>query len=150
MAVVLLGLFSCKSKDNATGDNPDGSKKNKNESSIIEGKISDSFGDLKTGDRYSVNAVRVEGNMMYVDLSYSGGCKEHVFNVYGSNAIAKSLPPIRAIKINHNANEDHCRAMINQTISVDLRNFAYKKEEGSQIYLTLEGFKDRITYTYKK
>lgn len=150
IAVVLLGLFSCKSKDNSTSDNPDGDPKKKNASTIVEGKISDSYGSLTTGDRYTINAVRVDGNMMYVDLSYSGGCKEHVFAAYGSAAIAKSLPPIRQIKINHNGNQDHCRAMINQTVKIDLRNFTYKKEEGSQIYLNLEGYKERITYTYKK
>ena len=40
-------------------------------------------------------------------------------------------------------------AMLEQTLVFDITDLAYKQEAGSQIYLQIEGAKERILYTYK-
>ena len=148
--LVALGLFSCKSKDNADGDNPKNAKKGATKEAVIESQISTDLASVDSGDKFTMDNVRIEGNFMYVDVTYSGGCQSHTFSLIGSAAIAKSLPPIRKIKLTHQGHEDHCRALISQTLTIDISNLAYKKEPGSQIYFELEGYKGRITYTFKK
>ena len=86
---------------------------------------------------------------MYIDLTYGGGCKDHEFQLIGSLAIAKSYPPIRGIQLVHKANEDNCRALVRKRLEVNIEEIAYQQEEGSEIYLSLEGWKERIKYTYQ-
>ncbi len=96
----------------------------------------------------TIDTVFIEGNTMYIDLTYGGGCKEHEFEVIGSLAIAKSYPPIRSLQIVHNANNDMCRALVNVRLEVNIENVAYKQEAGSEIYYTLEGWNERIYHKY--
>ena len=92
--------------------------------------------------------VKVSGNIMTLKVGYAGGCKNHEFSIIGSQMISKSLPPIRNIQLVHNSNDDNCKNYVTQTLSVDIRNFAYKKVIGSNIILKLNGWKDQIIYTY--
>lgn len=100
-------------------------------------------------DPISISDIRVQGNKLLIDVNYSGGCAEHSFSVVGSAMIAKSLPPIRAIQLVHNANGDQCKKMEMKTLEVDVKALAYQQEAGSKIYLTLEGWKERIEYTFE-
>lgn len=100
-------------------------------------------------DMVNVTNVKVVGNKMLIDISYSGGCAEHEFKLNGSPMIAKSLPPIRAIQLIHNANGDKCKKMIMQTLEVDIKALAYNQEVGSKILLTMNGWKDRIEYIFE-
>lgn len=100
-------------------------------------------------DPVSISDIRVQGNTMFIDVSYSGGCKEHVFLLTGSSMIAKSLPPIRHIQLVHESNDDMCKKMVMQTLEIDIKALAYQQEKGSKIFLTIDGWKDRIEYTYE-
>lgn len=98
----------------------------------------------------SIDFVEVKGNTLIIDLTYGGGCKDHQFEVIGSEAIAKSLPPIRGIQLVHHANEDNCRAIVKKRLEVDITDLAYLKEKDSEIYLALDGWDQKILYKYKK
>lgn len=100
-------------------------------------------------DMLIISDVRIQGNTLFIDVNYSGGCAEHAFSVVGSAMIAKSLPPIRAIQLVHNANGDQCKKMEMKTLEVDIKALAYQQEPGSKIFLTLDGWKERIEYTYE-
>lgn len=100
-------------------------------------------------DPFTITAVEVRGNLLYIDLEYSGGCEVHYFKVNGSPMIAKSLPPIRAIEVLHEANLDSCRELKEVKLEIDVKALAYKQEKGSEIYFTLEGYKDKIKYVYE-
>lgn len=95
-----------------------------------------------------IDSIYMDGNYLIVALRYGGGCKEHTFGVVGSEMIAKSYPPIRAIQIVHRANEDHCRAIKDTTLQVDMTDLAYKQEVGSEIYYTLKEWKGKILHTF--
>ena len=87
---------------------------------------------------------------MLIDVSYGGGCEDHQFQVIGSPMISKSLPPVRPIQLVHNANGDKCKMNVTKTLEIDISEFTYKKEKGSEIYLTLGGWNQQIAYTYEK
>ena len=108
------------------------------------------IGDIETpSDLIQITGVTISGNIMSIDVNYSGGCEEHNFQLIGSENIAKSLPPIRSVKLVHNANGDACRKLEERTLVFDISDLTYKQEAGSVIYLTLDGWKDRIEYTFE-
>lgn len=92
--------------------------------------------------------VEIAGNKLIVTVSYSGGCKEHQFDLVGDEAISKSLPPQRSIRIVHTGEPDLCKAMLIKTLEFDISNLAYKKEKGSEIMLNLEGWDTPLKYVY--
>lgn len=102
-----------------------------------------------SSDQISITSIKIEGNKMLIDVSYSGGCENHEFQVIGSTMISKSLPPIRAFQLIHNANGDKCKKLVMQTLEVDIKALAYKQEAGSKIFLSLEGWKEKIEYTFE-
>ncbi len=138
--------FSCATKKNAstTGNNADSSSETKE--LMITANIGENAG---KSDPFTISAVSVQGNIMTLDVSYSGGCAEHVFQVIGSASIAKSMPAIRSVQLVHKSNGDACKKMIMQKIKVDIKALAYKQTSGSEIYLSLQGWKDRIKYTFE-
>ena len=100
-------------------------------------------------DPVTIKSVRMEGNKLFLAIEYSGGCENHSFQCIGSPVIAKSLPPIRAIQLVHTANGDACKKLIEQTLEIDISALAYKQEAESKIFLNLEGWAERIVYTFE-
>ena len=99
-------------------------------------------------DQVDILDAKISGNIITLKIGYSGGCKNHEFSIIGSQMISKSLPPIRNIQLIHNSNDDNCKSYITQNLEYDISNLAYKKVNGSEIILKLNGWKDRIVYTY--
>jgi hypothetical protein len=88
-----------------------------------------------------------DDNKLHLTVEYGGGCKEHEFKILGSNAILKSMPAQRPVMIVHIANSDECRSIIREEILIDISDFAYTKEDGSQIILLLDG--QRLSFIYQ-
>jgi hypothetical protein len=140
---IALMMLGCKSKKNSM---PDEIITSQNGEQPV--KINAEIGDMETESAaIDITDARIIGNTLYLDVAYSGGCKEHDFKLIGSSMIAKSLPPIRAMKLIHINNDDNCRAYLLRKIEVDLRELAYTQDKGSVIHLTLEGWEERLTYT---
>ncbi len=99
---------------------------------------------------FSIRSAEISGNTLMVVVNYSGGCGEHTFTCVGSAMISKSLPPRRAIQLVHNNHGDNCRQLITDTLYIDVTEFAYKKEAGSQVILDLSDWVNAINYTYTK
>lgn len=149
MKVLTLGLllivFGCKTRKNAaiTIENAPEIKTVK-----VTAQVRDSKQDIS--DNIDILDYKILGNKLFLKVSYSGGCKDHTFLVIGDPNIAKSLPPVRDVKLIHHSNQDACRELVEQTLEIDITPLTYKKEEGSTIYLKLEGVEERITYIYQE
>lgn len=99
------------------------------------------------GDDYTINSAEVKGNQLIVEVAYSGGCKEHEFELLGDRRIMKSLPPQMNIVLKHNANQDMCRALITTTLIFDITP-AQEYANGKILVLRLLDHDDRITYNF--
>lgn len=106
--------------------------------------------EIPDSDPISISNVQVNGNTLQLNVSYSGGCEEHQFDLYGNFAVMKSMPPKRAIKLVHNANGDNCRELIEKTLKFDISEFAITQTSGSEIILLLDGYKLPINYKYEE
>lgn len=91
----------------------------------------------------NISNVNVEGNLMKLSISYSGGCEKHNFRLIGTEAIQKSLPPKRGIMLYHDSNNDSCREMKDENLIFDISAFAYP---GGEIILNLQGWENPISY----
>lgn len=103
----------------------------------------------KSSSAVTIQGVSVDGNIMTIEVAYSGGCKDHDFDLVGSAAMMKSLPAQRGIELVHKLSDDTCRELISEELEFDISELAYKKEDGSEIFLLLNGYKGKISYVFE-
>ncbi|MFM7637845.1 MAG: hypothetical protein ACKO5W_08250 [Crocinitomicaceae bacterium] len=107
------------------------------------------LGDInQVSDNINILNASIEGNIINLEVSYSGGCQPHEFNLVGSTMISKSLPPIRSVVLVHKSNNDMCEKQIIETLRFDIRDFAYNQNE-SEIFLSIKGVENRLLYRFK-
>ncbi len=142
LLILSLVLFTlgCKTAKQSANQTPE----------ISRLKITAALGEINApSDPIEITAVRIEGNTMFIDMNYTGGCEEHTFSVVGSEMISKSLPPIRSVQLIHSAKGDQCKKLVEETLIVDISKLAYKQENGSMIFLLVNDLKNRIEYTFE-
>ena len=98
-------------------------------------------------DAYKLAKSRVNGDTLFVDVEYSGGCKDHVFTARHNGQYMKSMPAQLNLIIDHNANGDACRELIRETLAFDLRAARYGSS-GTLILLLNGDRSAKVTYTY--
>ena len=98
-----------------------------------------------SSDPIQIKGVSISGDFLNIDVQYSGGCKEHEFELIGSGMFMKSLPPKMAVSLKHNANADGCRQMIETSLKFNVKDLRYAGE--GPLILLLEG-RNEITYRY--
>ena len=144
-------IFSCKTQKN--NNNCIFKKKKQVEESNLNGQLTSSIYDFTkkdvASDSITIIDAKIIGNKLHLNVSYSGGCKNHDFKIIGNSLISKSLPPIRSVKLIHYANDDKCKKLVLDNLIIDISELAYKKESGSEIYLQLEDVKERLLFTFE-
>lgn len=141
-----VALLSCGAKKES---NKGADKINKGQENIITAQSR--IGDFsKENDPLTIDTVYMQGNQLFIDVTYGGGCQDHTFEVIGSPMIAKSYPAQRAIQLVHHANGDLCKALVKKTIQVDASNLTDNQKDGNVIHYNLDGYKPRIEHTYLK
>lgn len=89
--------------------------------------------------------VRVEGDSLRVQVSYGGGCGEHVFELRSAGPTLRSMPPKQPLVVVHRSpGGDPCRALIQEWRSFDIQSF-----QASPRGLTVLLLDDHtVSYTY--
>lgn len=72
------------------------------------------------GDFYNLEGIRYNNGKLIVSVGYSGGCKNHTFEVQGKVSPVLTNPPKADIVIVHDAHDDSCEAYLREDIEVDL------------------------------
>jgi hypothetical protein len=93
-------------------------------------------------DPFTLSGASIDGDELTVDVSYSGGCREHGFKLYMRPVFAESDPVRANLYLSHNGNGDFCRALISESLTFDLRKVAdlYSEEYGPYGDIILEIF----------
>jgi hypothetical protein len=64
-----------------------------------------------------------------------------------NGAYMKSLPPQMMLWLEHESNDDMCRALVYTTLKFDLRDVRY--QGGEEVVLIINGDRERrVSYTY--
>jgi len=96
---------------------------------------------------YDILSTELDGDILTVVVSYSGGCEEHNFTLISNEMYTKSMPPKLPLYLEHEANGDACRALIQETLTFDISGARYM---GSKVVrLLLNGSMDNeVVYEY--
>ena len=150
---LLTIIFSCKTQKNNKHCFLKKKKTEQTENTlkaIFIDSSSDTTKKERTSDAFKILDAKISKNQLLLNVSYSGGCEKHSFKIIGDLLLSKSLPPIRSVKLIHYGNNDACKKLIIENLVIDISDLAYKKEDGSEIYLSLDGWGERITYVFNK
>jgi len=64
------------------------------------------------GAGYIIDSVKLNKDILSIFVNYSGGCKEHIFELYSNGKYAKSLPAQMTLCLRHTNNDDNCRMLL--------------------------------------
>lgn len=149
-AAAVLTFVACKPKKQAIVKEEDGlgamSEMLVGNDGFIEVN-KDYFGPAQ-GDAITINAVKVVGDSLYVDVQYSGGCKTHEFKMITNGNFLKSLPPQLPLFLEHNANKDNCRALKMETLKYDLKPLRSTQSKKIKVFVNDDKEK-MVEYSWK-
>lgn len=103
----------------------------------------------KNNSPYKILNIKLQRNYLEIEVSYSGGCENHKFNLIGSKYLSKSLPPIRNVQLVHLDMQDKCKSIVTEKLKFGISSLAENTNPGNKIKLQIEGFKEMIEYTYE-
>ena len=92
-------------------------------------------------DPFTLNAAAVSGHILAVSVSYSGGCRSHLFVLTAAESFRESSPVQLPMVLTHDANEDPCEAYPTRQLRFDLAPIreryqgAYGQDSGTVLLL---------------
>ncbi|MCX6665359.1 MAG: hypothetical protein NT038_04775 [Euryarchaeota archaeon] len=100
-----------------------------------------------------IKDVWIESDSLKIWLFYGGGCKVHEFALIGPSMFDESLPRQMTFFLAHDANNDHCKALIQEVISLDISMLKEKfraqyHTRSGTITLQIEGWNQSLFYRF--
>jgi len=132
--LMLFIVFSC-SQDDSVTDSVDsiyeGQSDKLSDSNFVNAKLrinKDVFDELNKnrinnvvkGDGYSINSVKREGDLIQINVTYSGGCRVHEFEIVWDGIVYTDSPCHMNLLLVHNGNGDTCEALITDTVIINV------------------------------
>ena len=108
-SALLLGMLAA----SGCGDSP-------LEPDVSENTVVLADGRDRGDDPYVVNSAAIDGDWLTLSVSYSGGCRNHVFTLVISESFAESDPVQLPAVLAHDANGDPCEAWPTESLRFDL------------------------------
>ncbi len=117
---------------------------------VFIGNAGDRFGT----DAFALNTATIDGDILKVNLSYSGGCETHQFTLVASDSFLESFPVQLPVYIAHNANGDPCEAYPTEDYNFELTPIktmyqeAYQQEAGTIILRLKDAPNTELVYEF--
>ena len=89
-----------------------------------------------SSDAFEVDSVAIVGDCLELDVSYSGGCADHSFTSCWDQSFAESDPVQTWLWIDHDAMDDECDGILQDTWIIDL---GVLKQSWQDAYQSLSG-----------
>ncbi|HKJ43126.1 MAG TPA: NigD-like C-terminal domain-containing protein [Sunxiuqinia sp.] len=111
--------------------------------------------DSLQNDPVKINEVHIEKDTLIINLSYSGGCEDHIIDLARLMPWCGTPPlPPPTFEIRHNSKGDLCEAWITQTLKYDISPLQDELESPVQIIFQAREYNDdyfhkQITYSYE-
>ncbi|MXZ72179.1 MAG: hypothetical protein F4Z04_11865 [Acidobacteria bacterium] len=105
-------------------------------------------------DDYILNSATITGDTLAVSVSYSGGCRTHVFTLVIAASFVDSTPVRLPAVLRHDANGDTCEAFPTESYTFDLafvraRYRAVYGPGAGRVALQLDGVpEDSLVYEF--
>ncbi|HEY9168132.1 MAG TPA: hypothetical protein VIN72_01440 [Lutibacter sp.] len=95
---------------------------------------------ISDGDIFTINKGTRVGDILQLNVSYSGGCRQHFFEIIWDGLVYTDNPCFMNLIIIHKGNNDTCEALITETIIVNLKelvgDITYKDKCAYTIFST--------------
>jgi hypothetical protein len=104
-------------------------------------------------DPYVANSAAIDGQMLTIEVSFSGGCETHSFTLVISESFMESDPVQLAAVLAHEANGDPCQAWLTESHVFDLElvRTRYQQFYGpgpGKVVLQIEGVPGDLMYEF--
>ncbi len=145
--VAVLLLANCKNNKNAV-DNTESTETTTAKASptIPQVTVQQGFVKPKENGRFTFRQINLTDSILTLVVNYSGGCKEHQFDLISGGVYAKSYPPQLTLFLSHVDSGDVCRQQIFDTLSYDVSNVQYPGAK--ELILRLNNTKETLRYQY--
>jgi hypothetical protein len=103
-------------------------------------------------DEFVINYAKIEDDCLEINVSYSGGCKDHEFILAKIDPWCGTPPiPPTTLELRHNANNDMCEAYLTNSVFFNLIPLQMQDSTSTQIILITnidDNYSDTLTYNY--
>jgi len=114
--LLILFTLACQEDDNALNRDAQFDQ-NEDGWSLPDGDLAEME---PQGDPYDLNAVRLEAEVLTIETSYVGGCKEHLFELRWPDQLTAESEAVPVLLVHDNQNDLCEAANITQTFTTDL------------------------------
>lgn len=85
-------------------------------------------------DPASIVEAEIVGDVLRLQVTHGGGCRDHAFSLYGGGAWMESAPVQTTVTLAHDARGDPCRAVVGRELRFDLTPLrdAYRRAYGDR------------------
>lgn len=101
----------------------------------------------KETDPFTVESIEIQDSILFITVSYGGGCEEHEFTLNSNLRYMKSLPAQLGLFLEHDAKGDACRAMLFKTLQFNVSAVKYG-ESGNELILRFNNTDKTVRYSY--
>lgn len=114
--------------------------------------IDDSLYQTAPRDPLTLNDVKLQRDFLVFNVSYGGGCEEHIFQLV-SSSFMESYPVQVNILLSHEDNDDPCDMWVTETLIFNViplqKSYqnSYNEESGT-IVMNIEGWNESIKYDF--
>jgi hypothetical protein len=122
LSLLTLITFSCNNTPGEPEDNL--SSKIILTSSSAEYSSYASYRSIVNSDPFVLDSAIFNCDSISIIVSYSGGCKQHTFEIIWSENLSDTEPPQTGMIILHDANDDACEAYITETLTFSVSDLA--------------------------
>lgn len=155
VVVSFVFIVSCKSRKNVKSESVDDKEvvleivEEKEETSVqtlMKSVLVDpNFAKDSLPSTVQIKNASVKENVLMLSIQYSGGCKDHDFDLMFTGNYMKSLPPKAELTLVHDGNDDMCRKLIMDNLYFSLKEI---QTTGNELILLIDGVKYPISYKY--
>ena len=93
--------------------------------------------------------ANVLGDTLAIQISYTGGCRTHEFQLLDTGIATKSIPPQHLLRLVHILSDDPCEALVTKMLFYDLLPLKNKYDNLGSVALRIEGFGGMPLYSWE-
>lgn len=110
--------------------------------------LADGVGVDAKSDPFDVSSVRIEGDILAVQVRYSGGCATHDFVLLDTGIATRSIPPQHRLHLVHDAHGDACEAYLTRDLFFDISPLKKVYSSLDQVVILIDGVEGTTLYTF--
>jgi hypothetical protein len=88
-------------------------------------------------DSYTIDTAFIFGDFLKVNVSYGGGCEDHIFNLVHEFLFCGTSPIHVPLYLTHNSNNDNCEAAFVQELCFDISSLYDLCADTSELFISL-------------